>query len=668
MKRVLHRITTFLLVTVVTNATLFAANNATYEQRRTDYINTALSNFAPDAITIQAYEGVPVDVTSLNALISIIPTKSTVDFDIVKLVRVLCLSSGQYDTLILPALNSVPFWLTKSDTLRGYWSENHMIMWMSSDWLLHERYGKQVDNQLDYRLRHYLRLKVNFGFYEFFSSTYAPYCLSGLLNLADFAQDTEIKTLATQAAQRLLKDLLMLTTDKGVFYPVAGRNYYGKYETPYNQNHNHLIYLLTGFGDAPDKASHSGGFLATSTIPVDSVIDSWRAELDTVYSIGHTLDTGFVINSGLSPLDKTIFQWSSGAYFHPAVALETANLLTDSNLWHHVDFKLFSGFETLPIPTIVSLSNNLTVASKSTVICGQDAVIFKRNAIALYSIKDFWKGKLGFQQFPVVATVGTTPVFTASGEVKEVWSQRNDKNANEHLPYVVQNRNKALVMYRPEFKPSLLPFNNPEVALFFRKQDFDEVREHNLWLLGRQDENYVAVRRYCTDTISNVNACLMNGGQAWVIIVGDSGMYGNFNQFENVVQQAQFEESWYIDSSTSQYVYYAKTVIDNTTLEYAWGTDTTIETGTQDIIPQQGKLTVFPNPANEYAEIDLSAFMHEEVQLKVFNTLGAEVYAEKLKVFSNTYKAIFVLPLAKGMYTIRAVSSTQSLSAVFVKE
>jgi hypothetical protein len=187
----------------------YAQNSVAYEQRRTAYINTALSNFNGDAITIQAYQGVPVNLPSLYALTSTITTKSTVDFDIVKLVRVLCLSSGQYDTIILPALNSIPFWLTKSDTLRGYWSENHMIQWMSSDWLLHERYNKTVDANLDYRLRHYLRMKVKYGFYEFFSSTYAPYCLSGLLNLADFAQDTEIKTLATQAAQRLLADTLL---------------------------------------------------------------------------------------------------------------------------------------------------------------------------------------------------------------------------------------------------------------------------------------------------------------------------------------------------------------------------------------------------------------------------------------------------------------------------
>src|SRR6202008_490996 len=98
-----------------------------------------------------------------------------------------------------------------------------------------------------------------------------------------------------QAAQHLLTDLLRLTNDKGVYFPVAGRNYPGKYETAYGQNHNNLIYLLTGMGPVPGGASAAGPFLASSTLPVDTIINSWVAVLDTFYHIGHTLDTGFIL-------------------------------------------------------------------------------------------------------------------------------------------------------------------------------------------------------------------------------------------------------------------------------------------------------------------------------------------------------------------------------------
>jgi len=596
----------FCLTVMLSNDKKVAAQNPPdYEQRRLAYIDTALVNFVPNAITLQAYKGVPVDAAALNDIFATILTKSTVDFNIVKLIRVLYFTNGAYDSLILPQLNQFPYWLTKDEELRSYWSENHNIMWMGSDWLLHERYGKPIDNTLDARLRHYLRLKGQYGFYEFFSSTYIPYCLTGLLNLADFAQDLEIKTLATEAAQVLLKDLLMLTNDKGVFFPAAGRNYYPKYAQPYRHNHSNLIYLLTGFGPPPEDASHAGGFLASSTLPVDDVINSWTAELDTLYSIGHSLDTGFIINQDMAWMDRIIFQWSSGAYFNPEVALETGTLLVDSNLWNHVDFEPVSQFSLFPVQDLPMLANTFSSISKSSLISGQDIAIFKHNSVTLSSIQDFWKGKLGYQQFPCVANVGTTAVMTASGKVYSDWSERTRNNTNEHLPYVEQEKNVALIMYRPEPKPALLNYNNPEVALYWSETEFDEIRNDSPWLLGRQGNSYVAVRRSCLGEIDSVIACDISNEQTWVIVVGDSGMYSSFSNFQSIIQNSEFEEDWYYDSVASQSVYYAKIEVDAITIDYAWSVDSTLTTGISRPY-NEVDLTIFPNPASGNITIDLS--------------------------------------------------------------
>jgi len=643
------------------------ANNPDYLQRQADYRSNSVANFSRHAITIQPYLNLSVDSATLYQMLIGLSTKGTVDFDIVQLVRILYLSNGAYDTVILPYLEPIPFWLTKSDTLRGYWSENHMIQWMSSDWLLKEKYGKVVDANLDNRLRHYLRLKVNYGFYEFFSSTYAPYALSGLINLADFAQDAEIKQLATQASQRLLKDLLMLTNDKGVFYPVAGRNYFGKYKIPYDQNHNSLIYLLTGFGEVPTQASHSGGFLATSSLPVDSVIASWKAESSFTYHIGHTLDSGFVLNAGQSSLDKVMFQWSSGAYFHPAVAGETAQLLADSNLWNHVDFNPFRSFANFSVSSIVSLANILTVASKSSVICGQDVEIFKHNSVTLCSIKDFWKGKMGYQQYPCVANVGTTAVYTGSGKTYPDWDDRNSDNANDNLPYVGQNRNLALLMYRPEFKLPLLPSSDPEVGLYFNVADFDEVRSDSLWLLGRQADRYVAVRRHCLDSINTVPACYMNQGQAWVIMVGDSIMYNSFNNFQSLVQQSQFTEQWYLDETVepNQWVYYAKITVDTLSVEYAWGVDS-IDASGFDKVKRSDNLKLYPNPSTDVVNIDLSAYQNQQVTIQVNNTVGQTIFNEKI-TNPGLNKVINTNDWSEGMYIVNIFTPEVSNIGRFTK-
>lgn len=263
------RICAILLLTFSLKYQVLYANSAAYEQRRNSLIDSTLQNSGGSGITLilQAYRNLPLDTAALNARLVGAPGD---DFSIIQWVRLLCLTNGTYDSQILPPLLTVPYWINYGDTTHGYWSENHMIMWMSSDWILHEQYGKQSDTSLRTRLVHYLDLKNQFGFYEYFSSTYNPFTLAGLLNLSDFAQDAEIKTKATSAALRLMKTMLMLANDKGTYFPSAGRNYPSKYINPYGQAHNNVIYLLTGLGPMPGGASIAGACMVTSNFEMDS--------------------------------------------------------------------------------------------------------------------------------------------------------------------------------------------------------------------------------------------------------------------------------------------------------------------------------------------------------------------------------------------------------------
>ncbi len=58
-----------------------------------------------------------------------------------------------------------------------YWSENHMIMWMSSEWLLDQHNNETPDTGPRERIVHFLDLKATYGFYEFLSSSYFPYTM-----------------------------------------------------------------------------------------------------------------------------------------------------------------------------------------------------------------------------------------------------------------------------------------------------------------------------------------------------------------------------------------------------------------------------------------------------------------------------------------------------------
>ena len=665
----------YLLLLIVAFSTFcdktFAANDSIYEARRNAYIDSCLANFSTFDITLQAYRGLPVDTAALNAMVASFPTDGTADFEIVQVVRILYLTNGQYDSAVLPTLSKLPFWLTKGEQLFDYWSENHMIQWMSSDYLLHQKYNLPVDSRLNYRVRHYLELKVNYGFYEFLSTDYGPYCLNGLLNLADFATDTVVKNLAIQASQRLLTDMLMVTNSIGTCYPTAGRNYYGKYETPYDQNYNNLIWLLTGFGQQQTGPSPGGVVLASSSLPVDGIIASWKPHLDTTLIIGHTLAAGLVLNDSLTTTDRVLFQWSSGGYFNPEICQATAQLLTDSNLWGNPNFTMFAPFRNTPPAQFPLLTTSLGYASQSSLICNDTVVIFKDNTVTLSSVQDFWPGKLGYEEIPCVANVGTTAVFTASGKVIANFENRPATTENNDLPLVKQQKNVALEMYRPDAGLHIIGYQDPEVSLHWLDVNFDEERNDSAWLLGRQGNGYVAVRRGCIDSINGLRACGARNGQAWVIMVGDSAMYGSFDNFQSVIDSSKYQEGWTEDTGTNQWNYSAQITIDGSTVSNTWYGDSSVVneyTAVENITADKPEFSVFPNPAVNQVSIDLSQFSNQSVTLKVVNILGQEFYHESATNEGSGLKTLNTSNWASGIYLISVETQNGLVSKILVKE
>lgn len=628
-------------------SSLSAQNPADYESRREAYIDTALLYPNSNFMSLQAYRNLPVTQQYLNDIFNVMTTRSTIDFEIVKLIRVLFLGDGSLDTQILDALELVPYWVNNFDTLRGYWSENHMIMWMSSDWLLHESYGKEIDPNLEQRLKHYLQVKIDYGYYEFFSANYYPFTLSGLLNLVDFAQDTEIKEKAALAAERLLKELLLVTTDKGVFYAASGRTFPDRNNNFYGQNAQHLVYLLTGFGVAPKGTSHGGSFLATSTLDVSNVIASYTQEVDSLHYIGHSIDSVRIIHQDLAYVDRMMMQWSSGCYFHPDFALETATLITDSNMWNHVDFTDFRIISGLGPQTIATLSQNNPSISVGTVNTGHRYNIFKNREIALTSMPDFWKGNLGFQQAPVVAAVGTTGVLTFSGRLGANGFSRPGSNFNDHLPCVTQNRNVALVMYRPKEKIVFFGQTQPEVTLYWHENQFDEEIVNDNWVFGRQEDNYVAVRRHCTDIVGGFYQCNQLSGQTWIIIVGNSHMYNSFEDFIDLALEAEstFETSWFVEDG--QIVYASSINFDGNVVSYEWK-DAENPLNISKAATELPALQVYPNPSNHIFNVMADGPAIENATVVVYNYLGQKFFNKQFNSFDATQ--IDATNWSKGVY------------------
>jgi hypothetical protein len=541
-------------------------------------------NNGVESTIVDAYKGNPIetDIIDNNLLVDIEEDRDAA-FRIIVLVRVHELSNNEtIKKKIFDRLKTIPFWITYQENTRVYWTENQMryvvskislpslcctstyhvspcfifSMWMTSAQIFYERYPDDADlyvgETLKQRLIHYLQQKLEYGFTEFFSTVYLPYTLGGLLNLADFSQDPDIQSLATKVALKLIDHILTGTNSEGTFSVAAGRNTVGYYLDGVNQM-KELIWMLTGLGRKPTKLRSVTAILATSNLDLSSLSSaSYDAGFDSSITlpIRPSLGESFEVNKDLTLVDRVMFQWSYGAYFHPDVSAETQLLFDQLDLWDHSEFTDFGSiFETLPTwigNTGAEIIEPITISS---VLTGHDVVIFKNREVVLSSAQNYHPGKLGYQAFPWMATTGTLSVWTQSGAVLDNWGDRPNIPSNTHMPFLKQIDNVLLIMYNAKDLLDLvgrvlpdIPFgiDSKEVALHW-PDSLQSVGMYGMWKCGREepDGGYICVRNDClgtTTTAAGVLYCAEEY-QTWTTIVGNSLMYGSYENFVNKVQK-----------------------------------------------------------------------------------------------------------------------------------
>ncbi|MCP4131292.1 MAG: hypothetical protein GY754_09955 [bacterium] len=542
------------------------------EQRKIDFRDMVLDNnpSGSSPMGILAYEGIPISDADIDGAINSFKTKETGDFRLAQIVRVLCLTD-EYDHKLLPALEESDFWLTKGEDLYCLWSENHMILWTSSAYLLKQREGWEMDPTMESRLKHYLDLKLKYGFYEFFSSTYLPFTLGALLNLADFAEDGEIKAKATLAAQKLMKNWLLMVNDKGAFYPVAGRNYSERY-TSFGSSS--ITWINSGLGPMRTSCDYAGSFLATSSIDLSDVEASWSNSLNTTFKFGHSQGDKLTVHAGQTRVDRTVFQWSSGGYFHPDVANDTTWLVDEYNLENNHHFEVFKSIPNFPDKWSNGFSKIGAVFSRGSSISQATIKIYKNKGVVLTSLENFYPGYRGYQQWPWAATVDDIAVWTQAQDISAGWKPESRLSANTHLPKIQQNGNVALITYFPKIEirtAQWLGKYDTFVTLHWPEDRFDESFGHGKWIIGRKGDSYIAVYRYGTGKrngyyYSNAN----RGRQMWAVIVGNKNTHGSFGSFVNIVKAAKISESYPFVFKEFRRVYKTGISIDGKSISNRW--------------------------------------------------------------------------------------------------
>lgn len=516
-----------------------------------------------NAQPIFAYEGLPLDTApggGFERVLDILDTDDP-DFGMITLIRIMFLSdmhaNYSYDDVILPKMKEFDYWPVKGSKVPyAYWSENHLVMWLSTQYLLRQRQGWPTDDELlDTKLQHWLDLKLKYGFYEWNSNIYWGYTLSAMLNLADFAKDEKIRADAEAATFRLYEEMLQITNDQGVWFPVTGRGKYNKYYKPVHDHMTPCIWILTELNEEPTFVSQASAAMATSRLNFEPLVEKWSPKVDKVVQFGHAINDK--IHEMLPRQDRTFFQWSAGGYYHPDVAKDTG--------WTSQYYDL----ETIPsIPDwLADLGSNIGATfSRGSVLSKATHHYYVNRGVTLSSAENYYAGYYGYQQYPMVANVHDVAVWTQSGKVKTEWDDRDGLTINTHLPWVIQRGNMAMMMYWPNLE--IRVGFDTHVTLHWKDEWFDKVVTHNNWIIARRVDSYVAVYRYGTDTDKGwYSVDKNNGRQLWAIVVGNADLYGGFDEFVETIRQAEVREKY---SGIFSKTFEASVTVGNATISNKW--------------------------------------------------------------------------------------------------
>lgn len=526
----------------------------TFEKRRQNYISLNKDNTKNDySIVLKIYNNENVSQSALDKLYnSYIKEKSDnkdTDFVLLLIIKVLYLSINKPQQMdiynkIKVLFADEKFWLNKNEENRCYWSENHMICYLSS-WYLWNQYNNTKDDRCDLLIKTWLITKTKYFFYECFSQVYNMYTLNALLNIYDFSSDIEIKNLSNECIKILLKQFSEVINKNGTMYCAAGRTYDRCKLNSDGNNCNKLMYLLTGLSSETSISPIGSFFATTSFLPKEDYITAYHTNYEKVYKISHSEDEFKKIYNNLSLADRTIFQWSAGNYFNPENVDDTVSLMNNYNLWGHKMFNL-DPYNTIlnmiPKELLVSASGNFKAFSEGSPLCDINYHIYNHNYYTLTSMENYNRGKLGAQQLSWIANVGGVSVFTQSGSIS-TFGDLHEAIGNSHLPCVKQMKNVMLVMYNPyDLLVNTTSTSKLDMTVYLKWGDFDnEYRMVNKsWYFGEKISNNVSsfIAIYGSNGITeDASKNIYNNEtlQGWAVIMSDEKEYKNLNSFKNYV-------------------------------------------------------------------------------------------------------------------------------------
>lgn len=531
-------------------------------------------------VRLERGEG-PLDAGAFSATFEKLRARrDTSDFQLTALIRMLY----QYrdSPLMTPSLRAeiedvvlnFKYWIDEPGTdPMVYWSENHQILFHSSEYLAGQLFpekvfpnagltGRQHMEKARRLLLRWMQLRAAIGFTEWHSSNYYEEDVGPLVNLVDFARDEEIRIKAAIIADLLLFDIA-LNSHAGVFGGSHGRTFQKNVLGGAREATAGIAHLV--FGQAP-YFNRTGGpsFSALSVtkdyVPAAAVILADRPEArPQVWTdrsrMGIELKDGpaYGLSTDEDDFESIMFWWSAGAYALPEVVNGTFAMAYAYGLFQEGDFfplvrPLIPLWRWGILPDLIRASHTLGALARAISLMQTHTVAHHNPYAMLGSALDKMAGDPSFQNHSWSATLAfdvTVMTNHPMAEQELAGDYFGYYTGGASHPRIGQYRDVAIIIYNPiiSWSGALLPCTQFTHA-YFPFEAFDETRQIGHWAFGRKDQGYIALYSHNDVSVAEdgpfagKELVAYNPRNVWICEIGWSGEDGSFGEFiERVLSQ-----------------------------------------------------------------------------------------------------------------------------------
>ncbi len=556
----------------------------TYESRRSAFAAWA-ANSGNHGLYVQVARiaaGQPVEEKPIREAIQFVNRREdTADFRVAALVRIYAMANPQVMTgdlkrEIRKTLLDFKYWCDEpgGDSLMGTWSENHQMLFHSSEYLAGQLFpdetftnnGKTGRWHMQHALHpllSWINTKAKAGFSEWDSNAYFPEDIATLLNLADYARDPEVSTRAANLLSVMFFDMAV-DSFHGVFGTSHGRTYQGTVQSGRGEGTSPVEWIAFGMGSLGSPDNVASVFLSISPkyrVPaiIQQIARDSPAELINRERQGLTIAAAKEIGLRFDDPNDIFLMWDSGRLSNRVDAERSLRVLDQFN-FHRYEVVIKPYAEAV-LGTYRALEEMGVVAEglDRTTLEQVNKITYRTPDYELSTAQDYRKGKAGYQQHIWQATLGPESiVFTLNPSV-------STKYWVGHYPKSVQYKNLLIAIYNvpsqtppgpktivpPDAGGNAMPSPGPAEELpagyteaIFHKAGYDELIEKNGWQFARKGNAYLALRselpvRWSEKGVLGGEGMIADGRKnVWICQMGRMAVDGPFPAWADRVASA----------------------------------------------------------------------------------------------------------------------------------